>query len=156
MSPPIYRWGLLKTGCCVWLKFASIFLSLVFEKHCKWQRSLLRCSGAGTFVYFIAKQIARFSFRKCLDYLQSCILVFLTVTYDTTSFPGFSHKLFHHQLESSSSVRLGFSFFNSLVPNLTRVITWKDEINIQVLGVYRDIKTFFKSFFSIKRFKAAK
>ena len=134
----IYPWSLLKTGCCVWLKFASIFLSLVFEKHYKWQRSLLRWSGAGTFVYFMAKGIARFSFRKCLDYPQSCILVFLTVTY---------YKLFHHQLESSSSVRLGFSFFNSLILNLTRVISWKDEINIQVLVVYRDIKNFYKSFF---------
>ena len=91
LSLPIYRWSLLKTGCCICLKFAFIFLSLVFEKHCKWQRSFLRWSGVGTFVYFIAKGIPHFSFRKCLDYLQSCILEFLTVTYD---------KLFHHRLES--------------------------------------------------------
>ena len=27
------RWSLLKTGNCVWLELASVFLSLVFEKN---------------------------------------------------------------------------------------------------------------------------
>ena len=70
------------------------------------------------------------------DQVQVC----LTVTYD---------KLFHHRLQSSSSVRLGFSFFISLILNLTRVKSWKDEINTQVLS-------FFLIFLEIKRFKAAK
>ena len=32
IGSPMWRWSLLKTGYCVWLEVASIFLSLVFKK----------------------------------------------------------------------------------------------------------------------------
>ena len=108
----MYRWSLLKTGYCVRLKFVSIFLSLVFEKHCKRWRSLLKWSGAGLF---------------------DCDL--------RQTFPSPTTILFF------SKIRL--QFFISLILNLTRVKSWKDEINTQVLS-------FFLIFLETKRFKAAK
>ena len=33
IGSPMWRWSLLKTGYCVWLEVASIFLSLVFKKN---------------------------------------------------------------------------------------------------------------------------
>ena len=67
---PMWRWSLLKTGYCVWLEVASIFLSLVFLKnHCKWQRSLSRWSGAGLSVTIFIEGIARFSWAKRLESL---------------------------------------------------------------------------------------
>ena len=109
----MYRWSLLKTGCCVWFEFASIFLSLLFEKQMQIANANGReaCQDDQVQVrLFISllKELLVFLSKKCLDYLQSCILNFLTANYD---------KRFHHQLEPSSSVRLGFSFFMSFVLN---------------------------------------
>ena len=101
----VWRWSLLKTGhYCVWLKLASIFLSLVFEKHCKWQRSLSRwwCRYV---CYHICWRKYSFSLRQNISNLYQSIFVFLNVYYD---------KIFKHRLESSS-IRLRVSFFMAFV-----------------------------------------
>ena len=39
---PMWRWSLLKTGHCVWLEVASIFLSFAFEKTLQMAKKLVK------------------------------------------------------------------------------------------------------------------
>ena len=51
-------------------------------------------------------------------------------------------------LESSSLIRLRFSFFISFVLKKPQVKIWKVEIKIQVIFVYKHLIIFFTIFFS--------
>ena len=52
-----------------WKSLPSFFRWSLKKKHCKWQRSLSRWSGAGLFVIIFIEGIARFSWAKRLESL---------------------------------------------------------------------------------------
>ena len=54
------RWSLLKTGHCVWLEVASIFLSLVFGKTLQMAKKLVKMIGCGMFVIIFVEGITHF------------------------------------------------------------------------------------------------
>ena len=81
------------------------FFRWSLEKHCKWQRSSSRWSGAGMFVIIYCRRNYSFSLRQNISNLCQSIFVFLTVYYD---------KIFKHWPESSS-IRLRVSFFIAFV-----------------------------------------
>ena len=101
----MWRWSLLKTGHCVWLEHASIFLSLVFEKTVQMAKELVKIIGCGYVCYHIFRRNYSFSLRRNISNLCQSIFVFLTVYWD---------KIFEHWLESSS-IRLRASFFIAFV-----------------------------------------
>ena len=101
----MFRWSPLKTGHCVWLELASIFLLLVFEKTLQVAKKLAKMIGCRYVCYCICRRNYSFSLRQNVSNLCQSIFVFLTVYYD---------KIFKHWLESSS-IRLGVSFFIAFV-----------------------------------------
>ena len=101
----VWRWSLLKTGHCVWLEFASIFLSLVFEKTRQMAKKLVKMIGCRYVCYHTCPRNYSISLMQNISNLCQSIFVFLTVYCD---------QIFKHWLESSS-IRLRVSFFIAFV-----------------------------------------
>ena len=132
------RWSLYKTGHCVCLELASIFLSLFFEKTLQMAKKLVKMTRCRYVCYHICWRNYSFSLRQNISNLCQSIFIFLTVYYG---------KIFKHWLESSS-IRLRVSSFIAFVhKNKHSLKMLNAKVNIQVFKVDRRLITLFKPFF---------